>query len=153
MGPMGSKVPVPEVSAGWDPIDRWTETSRWKWHKEEHNNVLEGRAGTTSAKILSQDPKCWNRRGLLISDSQVVISIFSKGRNSKRVLNRLARRIAAICLGCNMKLYWRYMRTWRNHADGPSRGYPIGVAPKISKEEEQDSSALKHLPEIFYATK
>ena len=150
---LGERVPVPEVSGTWDPIDRWSEVSRWVWKEEEHNNILEARAGVVSAKELSSSPKNWGKRGLLISDSQVVVGAFSKGRSSRRILNYLARKIAAISFGCNMRLYWRYIRTWRNHADGPSRGYPLGIAPKTEvKDLDSDGrdNQLKALPEIFY---
>ena len=152
-GALGEKVPVPEVSRDWDPIDRWSEVSRWTWMAEEHNNVLEGRAGVVSAKILSSDPSNWNRRSLLISDSQVVIGVFSKGRSAKKLMNHLARKIASISFGCNIRMYWRYIRTWRNHSDGPSRGYPLGVAPKgESTSGGPTSGVLKGLPDFFYRT-
>ena len=160
---MGEKIPVPEVSRVWDKIDRWSETSRWTWkNQEEHNNILEGRAGIVSAKIASMCPSHWNARVLLISDSQVVISAFSKGRSSKLAINHLARKLCAMSQGCNIRFYFRYVRTHRNHADGPSRGYPIGVAPKsvedqgVSKKSKDGRgpmvNQLKALPEIFYRT-
>ena len=160
---MGEKIPVPEVSRVWDDIDRWSETSRWTWkNQEEHNNILEGRAGIVSAKIASMHPSQWDCRALLISDSQVVISAFSKGRSSKLTINHLARKLCAMSLACNVRFYYRYIRTHRNHADGPSRGYPIGVAPKSVEEQDvlekskdgrgPKNYQLKALPEIFYRT-
>jgi hypothetical protein len=38
--------------------------------------------------------------------------------------------MAALLLSTGAILYMRYIETDRNHADGPSRGYHIGVAPK-----------------------
>ena len=143
---MGDRVPCPEVSAIWDPLERWKETARWKWKVAEHNNILEARAGVVSAKIATMTPSQWRQRKLLISDSQVAIGIFAKGRSSRKVLNLVARKKAALAIATGSRFYWRYMRTHRNHADGPSRGYPIGVAPKGEEEEV----SWKTLPEIFY---
>ena len=141
---MGDRVPSPEVSAVWDDIERWTETARWVWKKEEHNNILEARAGVVSARIASSDTRNWNQRMVIISDSQVTIGVFGKGRSSTTVLNMLARRVGALAMGTGMKFYWRYMRTHRNHSDGPSRGYPIGVAPK--DEGDAPDPFLSHTP-------
>ena len=69
------------------------------------------------------------RRGLIISDSQAAIGALSKGRSSRPIFDRLCRRVASIAPGLGMTIYWRYVRASRNHADGPSRGYPLGVAP------------------------
>jgi len=143
---LGEKVPCPEVAGCWDELERWTETARWTWDLEEHNNVLEARAAAISAKLASADSADWERRHLIISDSQVVIGVLSKGRSSKVQLNRLARKIAAISIATGCKFYWRYVRTHRNHADGPSRGFPLGVAPK---EEEKK---WWELPDFFYKT-
>lgn len=48
---VGGRVPVPEVSGVWDPLSRWTESSRWRWREEDHNNILEARAGLSSAAL------------------------------------------------------------------------------------------------------
>jgi len=143
---IGERVPCPEVSAVWDPLERWKETARWKWKAAEHNNILEARAGVVSAKIATMRPEQWRKRKLLISDSQVAIGIFAKGRSSRKVLNLVARKKAALAIATQSRFYWRYMRTHRNHADGPSRGFPIGVAPKEGDEEV----TWRRLPEIFY---
>ena len=144
---LGERVPCPEVSAVWDPLERWKETARWKWKVEEHNNILEARAGVVSAKIATMTPLQWGQRKLLISDSQVAIGVFAKGRSSRKVLNLVARKKSALAMSTGSRFYWRYMRTHRNHADGPSRGFPIGVAPK---EDESSVPSWKTLPEIFY---
>ena len=132
---MGERVPCPEVSGVWDPIERWSETARWTFQKEEHNNVLEARAGIVSVKIASSDPINWDKRCLMISDSQVAIGVFGKGRSSRLQMNHQARKLAAMMLATGMRFYWKYFRTHRNHADGPSRGFPLGVAPKEEKNE------------------
>lgn len=149
---VGDRVPVPEVSSVWDPLSRWTESSRWKWRETEHNNILEARAGLSSAALVVQQPSAWGSRVLLISDSQVTIGAFAKGRSSVKVLNMLCRRVAAIAFACRVKFHWRYIRTHRNHADGPSRGYPLGVAPKEETPVVPVAAAAdwRKLPELFH---
>jgi hypothetical protein len=149
---VGDRVPVPEVSSVWDPLSRWTESSRWKWRETEHNNILEARAGLSSAALVVQQPSAWGSRVLLISDSQVTIGAFAKGRSSVKVLNMLCRRVAAIAFACRVKFHWRYIRTHRNHADGPSRGYPLGVAPKEETPVVPVAAAAdwRKLPEFFH---
>ena len=137
---MGTKVPCPEVAAVWDPLERWVEEGRWVWGKEEHNNILEARASVIAAKMATMDKEAWGKRHLMISDSQVVIGSFAKGRSSREVLNYVIRKLAAIVISTGTRFYWRYIRTHRNHSDGPSRGFPIGVAPKDMTEEEVKQS-------------
>ena len=110
--------------------------------------ILEARAGLVSAKIASSKSANWDTRNVIISDSQVTIGVYAKGRSSRLQLNMLARRMAAINMATGMRFYWRYMRTHRNHADGPSRGYPLGVAPK--EEEKRVAKSWKELPDFFY---
>ena len=121
--------------------------SRWRWREAEHNNILEARAGLSSASLVAKQPSSWWRRVLMISDSQVTIGAFAKGRSSVKVLNMLARRLAALAFGCRIKFYWLYMRTHRNHADGPSRGFPLGVAPKEGAPVRPEP--VKKKPESF----
>ena len=86
------------------------------------------------------DKEAWGKRHLMISDSQVVIGSFAKGRSSREVLNYVTRKLAAIVISTGTRFYWRYIRTHRNHSDRPSRGFPIGVAPKDMTEEEVKQS-------------
>ena len=147
---LGVRVPCPEVSSVWDKLSRWQETRRWKWTREEHNNVLAGRAGLASLTIATKDFNCFGRRALMIGDSQVVIGAFSKGRSSRPVINHLCRRFAAITLGLKRCVSWRFIRTHRNHADGPSRGHPVGVAPSSSEPTVADAGHWCRLPDFFY---
>lgn len=138
----GDRVAVPEVGPCWDVIDRWRESARWTWRREEHNNLLEDRAALSAASRCLASPASWGRRFLIISDSQVVIGVFSKGRSSRPALNHFARKLAALRLGPGGRFYWRDVRTHRNHADAPSRGRSFGVLPV-------GPSAHVELPELF----
>ena len=87
---------------------------------------------------LIRSSKSWDSRVLFISDSMVAIGCLAKGRSPSWVLLRLARMAAAVVLTCGLKPYYRYVQSKRNHADGPSRGFPVGVAPEWATEKEKD---------------
>ena len=151
---LGEKFMVPEVGPGWDPVDRWALLAKWTWETEEHNNVLEMRTAVAAAERISRDQCNWNGRSLVISDSQATIGALAKGRSSARIFNRLCRKACSITLGMGLKLYWRYIRTHRNVADGPSRQKPLGYAGEapvvIPEEESGTKSAWNQLPRAFY---
>ena len=58
--------------------------------------------------------------------------------------------MAALDIGFGMREYWRYDPSPRNNADGPSRGYPIGQAPKTRLELplERPSELLEELEDM-----
>ena len=148
---LGQKVPVPEVGPSWDALDRWHLNVAWTWTTPEHNNILEARAAVAAFQRATKSAHTWGKRILLISDSQVTIGALSKGRSSVMILNRLCRRMASMVLGLQIKPYLRYVRTWRNIADGPSRGAGLGYldqsAPVPPKPEKGD---WRDLPDAFY---
>ena len=59
---------------------------------------------------------------LVVTDSQVVLGCFRKGRSSNPGLLYLSRRLAGFLLGYNVRLAIRYVPSELNMADGPSRG-------------------------------
>jgi hypothetical protein len=126
----GQRIHAPEMAACWDQVERWEETARWQWNKIEHNNVLEARAASIAVADILKDGSTWGHKILAFSDSQVVIGFLSKGRSSRRLLNYIARRTAAMLLASGTRLYWRYVRTFRNHADAPSRQRPFPSEPE-----------------------
>ena len=148
---LGQRIPSPEVANCWDPIDRWRESGRWTWGFAEHNNLLEGRAGVAAAAIMVQPREAHGKRIMMFSDSQVVVGAFAKGRSSVRAINHLCRKIASMTLGLGVRFSWRYMRTHRNHSDGPSRGFPLGVAPPSAPEDRKSKKmSWQVIPDIFY---
>ena len=148
---LGTRVPVPEVGTNWDPISRWKLLVAWKWRQSEHNNVLEMRAAVAAFDRATRSAAFWEKRILVISDSQVTIGALGKGRSPIPVINRLCRRVAALVLAFGIKTYLRYVRTHRNVADGPSRGQPLGYAagpPPVLPE--RSGGAWNMLPDVFY---
>ena len=86
---------------------------------------------------LARTSQAWDHRVLLISDSVGSIGVWGKGRSPTWALLRLARMCAATVLICGFKPYYRYIESKRNHAGGPSRDFPIGVAPEWVEEQEK----------------
>ena len=120
----------PAVGATWDDIPRWRELYRLRWKEKEHNNIGELRMTVQILRHLSRSRKYWDRRHLVISDSLVAIGVIAKGRSSSPPLLRLARAAAAVQMVLGVRPYMRWVESERNWADGPSRGHPVGVAPK-----------------------
>ncbi|CAK0850701.1 unnamed protein product [Prorocentrum cordatum] len=133
----GTRVRVPPVHACWDDITGWKEVVRWRWEEKEHTNLLEMRTGVAAARHSARSRASWGRKHLRITDSMVCLGGFRKGRSASRPILILCRRMAALDLGCGMREYWRWVPSDRNHSDGPSRGFPIGQAPKERRMDEQ----------------
>ena len=121
-------------------LERWRETCRWNWRKEkakEHNNIGELRGVIMAIRHVTRARTGWDRRTLVITDSLVALGVLAKGRSRSWPLLRLARQAAALILLFDVRLYLRYVESKRNHADGPSRGFPVGVAPAWVEEAER----------------
>ena len=65
--------------------------------------------------------------------SLVSLGSVMRGRSSSPPLLRLLRRIAAHLLMTGSMLYLRWVETWRNWADGPSRNKTMEQAAKEKK--------------------
>ncbi|CAK0874453.1 unnamed protein product [Prorocentrum cordatum] len=133
---LGTRIRAPPVHECWDDIDRWKEVARWRWEEKEHINLLEMRTGVAAARHSARTRASWGKRHLRITDSMVCLGGFSKGRSASRPILILCRRMAALDLGRGMREYWRWVPSDRNHSDGPSRGFPIGQAPKERRTDE-----------------
>ena len=97
---------------------------------KEHINVSEFRPGCAILQHSVRNQSKWDKRLLCIGDSMVAIGAFSKGRSSSAPILHVLRKGAAAQLGVGIRPYFRWIQTDRNHIDGPSRGYLMGVAPK-----------------------
>jgi hypothetical protein len=103
-------------------------------------NLREMRTGLACIRHAVRSKEGWGKRHLTIGDSLVTIGAFSKGRSSSPSVLHLCRRMCALVVAFGLRLVWRWIPTDRNLSDGPSRGYPIGVAPKERKPD------LKRMP-------
>ena len=124
---------APSVGPNWDEKGRWRVVVTVDWQHYEHNNVIEARTALLAVRRQARRMGAWGHRVLVIGDSQVTIGVLAKGRSSSWGLLRQCRKLAALHLGLGITLVMRYIPTDRNLADGPSRGWRIGVAPKTSE--------------------
>ena len=110
------------------------DPTRWSWnvahsypYKEgDHINVLELRSILHALEWRSRVVGFHSCRFLHLSDSQVCLSVLTKGRLSSRQINRLLRRIAALCLALDLLPLWAWVESRLNPADEPSRRYEPG---------------------------
>jgi hypothetical protein len=115
---------APPLPPAWGDPSRYHVLFRGKFRRPEHVNVLEGRAGLMAARHMTRVPGEWGRRVLMLTDSRASLGAFSKGRSSARSYISLCRRMSSLRLGTGCSFYWRWVETYRNPADGPSRGSP-----------------------------
>ena len=144
---LGERLPVPEVSPHWDAVERWEEVARWTWKRTRHINVLEANVAATAAARAAQRRGIKGKRVLIMTDSQATLGTMAKGRSSALGMKREARKVAAISLAYGIKFYWRYIRTHRNPADGPSRGKPLKTI-----KSQHVKPTHEFLPEAFRKT-
>ena len=89
--------------------------------------MLEMRTGEMTVDHVARGRASWDSRVQIISDSQVAVAAYSNGRPSRPLINRLCREVGAVALDTGIKFVWRYIRTDRDVADGPSRDQDLGV--------------------------
>lgn len=101
----------------------WKTAQAWKWQRAEHINLLELRAILRSLEWRARSSGFHSCRFLHLSDSQICLSVLVKGRSSSRKINRVLRRIAALCITLNLLPLWGWIASRLNPSDGPSRKY------------------------------
>ncbi len=100
---------------------RWRPVKGWAWKDAEHINVLEARAILQTFKWRSRSLVSFHSRFIHLSDSQVALAIFAKGRSSAFKLNRVLRKAAALLTATDMYPLMGFIRSADNPADKPSR--------------------------------
>jgi hypothetical protein len=121
---------APPVDSSWDDREGWRIIASARWSYLEHNKLGEGKGILLALRHCVRSRRNWDSRVLIITDSMVCLGAFLKGSSSSRGLLRLARQMASLAMGFGMKVALRFTPSGRNQADGPSRGHPVGVAPK-----------------------
>ena len=126
--PRSASKPV-EVDPSWWNPRRWVTQFSHVLKHGEHNTISEVRAAVQAIRHFSSSPRNWHRRLAVISDAGAAIGCLSKGRSSSTLANALCRQAAAVICAADLRVYFRWVASAHNCADGPSRGsrYP-GVA-------------------------
>ena len=104
----------------------WKTAKAWPWQKKEHINLLELRSILRPLEWRARTSSFHSCRFLHLSDSQICLAVLVKGRSSSRKINRILRRIAALCLALNLLPLWSWISSKLNPADEPSRRYDKG---------------------------
>jgi len=103
---------------------RWSTLVAAPWRDEEHINCLELRAVSTAVRRVLSSPSVVRDRCarlLILSDSQVAVGALSKGRSSSHTLLRRLRPLSALLLASGLQLALRWIPSFANPADAPSR--------------------------------
>ena len=127
-----------------DAVSRTSiDPSRWSWvvahsypyRRGDHINILELRSILHALEWRSRVTSFHSCRFLHLSDSQVCLSVLTKGRSSSRRLNRLLRRIAALCVALDLLPLRAWVESRLNPADEPSRRYEPSNQATDDKEQ------------------
>ena len=90
---------------------------------EEHINVLELRALVHTVEWRLRRKNFNGTRFLHLADSQVTLAVAVKGRSSSHKMNRLLRRLGAMCTAAGLYPVLAWIESHLNPADAPSREY------------------------------
>ena len=116
---------IPALEDCWVARRRYklVAADRWRW-QEEHINLKEARVALMGLRRHCRSVKFLGTKLLSISDSQVSVGAFEKGRSSAG-LQALCRRAAAYRLGGQIAWRLRYIETDRNPSDQDSRQWDL----------------------------
>ena len=90
----------------------------------DHVNLEEARALLRYVQWVLRTRRHFGHRLVVLLDSKVAIGAVTKGRSGSLPLNRLVRKLAALCFAGGLVLHCVFVPTSHNPADWPSRGGP-----------------------------
>ena len=115
------RVAGPEpVDLTWGPDRDWKTAVVMPWKWREHNTIGELRCVAVAFERICRMHPC--TRVVVMTDAFAAIGAVAKGRSSSGPMRKLCRRILSLSVASGCRLYMRYVPTWLNCADGPSRG-------------------------------
>jgi hypothetical protein len=128
---------------GWEPVERWRMLFKGTWKKTEGIATLELRTLALLARHLSGSRNSWRQRFLVLSDSMAAGGAASKGRSSIFSMLLVCRQLLVVQLVWGIRLIIRWIPSFYNNSDWPSRGGPVGVHPETREEhKDQDLGPL-----------
>jgi len=99
----------------------WKLAIMVEWKTAAHNNVQEAVCILFALQRAARNERNCGKRYVVCTDSLVALGALVKGRSSSFSLNLVCRKVLAVLASTGLKLYLRYVPTWLNIADGPSR--------------------------------
>lgn len=100
----------------------WQVAQSYKWSKKEHIGLLKLRAILRGLDWRTRSKRFRCCRFLHLSDNQICLAVLCKGSSSNQV-NRILRKISALCIGLNVYPLWAWVASRLNPADEPSRRF------------------------------
>lgn len=101
----------------------WKTVLSYRWHHEQHINILEVTAVLTEFRRRLRSSHNIHKRFFNIVDSMVTYFALTKGRSGSRRLNRPLRRVMALNVASKSVLVTVWTLSKWNFADGPSRKF------------------------------
>eukprot|EP00438_Fugacium_kawagutii_P011318 Skav205073 [mRNA] locus=scaffold142:449288:454273:- [translate_table: standard] len=101
----------------------WKTAQAYRWRRSEHINILELRSILRSLEWRARTATFKSCRFLHLSDSQICLAVLTNGRSSSRRVNRILRKVHALCLALDLLPLWAWVASALNPADEPSRRY------------------------------
>ncbi|CAK0889596.1 unnamed protein product [Prorocentrum cordatum] len=128
---------IPALEDSWVARRRYklVAADRWRW-QDEHINLKEARVALMGLRRHCRSVKFMGTKLLSISDSQVTVGAFEKGRSSAG-LQALCRRAAAYRLGGQISWRLRYIETDRNPSDEDSRRWDLKKPAGLNRGPER----------------
>ena len=120
-----SRQAVPYPAPAW----QWQAVQAYRWDQSQHINVLELSAVLNFLRLAAREWEWSSLRLFHIVDSRVCSCVIAKGRSSSRLLNRILRRISALCLACDLYILPVWTLSAWNFADIPSRAFAPAKDP------------------------
>ena len=114
-------------------VDRdWKVCGRHRWARPEPIPVLEARASLFAvSRHALRSGRTFGKRVLILSDSISAVCALDRGRGQSFKMRRVSQQVAALSLGGNVQLAFRWVPFEWNPADGPSRGSIFPSKPSL----------------------
>eukprot|EP00971_Amphidinium_carterae_P329561 6462107-Amphidinium_carterae.2 len=139
----------PEVPAEIMDSAGWHHTYSVRWRGAGSSGLhcsrmfsLESRAAGWLARHLVRNLGAHHHRHVLLGDNLGVTAALSKGRASSWEINAVCREVAALCLVANCRMYFSWVPSELNVADGASRHFGTKATPAVDSTRFAASSAV-----------
>eukprot|EP00171_Calliarthron_tuberculosum_P014305 IDg14305t1 len=105
----------------WIMRQNWITAFSHKWRKQEHINILEGRAIVLALRHFLRNEDHYKKRVIFLTDNQTLLGALRKGRSSSMTSNGVCRQVASLGLIGDLTIEYYYVPSKDNPADVPSR--------------------------------
>lgn len=111
----------PEIEAELMKSDQWHDVFSVRMAYPEHITLLEGRGIVAALRHKLRSSSECGLHHMHLNDNMSAVLLCSKGRSGSYGMLRVSRRIAALCLACDVVLHCRWIPSELNVSDRASR--------------------------------